>query len=287
MAFAATALLAITSCSKSDDNGGGGESGGGVVTLTPPPYKDATKNLIITGKTADGITQLRMMGSGAYMITRQAVQASTRAAAGGNTYEFGKYTYSGGTYKFDNGMTIKVEPADKNYDVTITWKNGTTITTTGTIDTSAAVTAGVWTDNLTSHAWTIDRMLVTSVFEGVKLGKEFSAPIDLAAVKAWYEENFGKLKDQFDANTIILGIYFDANGLFAINYKNRDSDVGVWRWKEMNAGNLVYSWNDKAQAISLFTGDASAEFEKSPETCKLTLKGRVNNIDFEFKFILK
>ncbi len=54
----------------------------------------------------------------------------------------------------------------------------------------------------------------------------------------------------------------------------------------MNAGKLVYSWNKPATAISLFTGDASVSFSKSPDTCKLTLKGNVNGADLEFVFTM-
>ena len=45
-------------------------------------------------------------------------------------------------------MTISVEQSGQNADVTITWQNGTTIKTTGSIDTSGSVTSGVFTDNL-------------------------------------------------------------------------------------------------------------------------------------------
>jgi hypothetical protein len=149
------------------------------------------------------------------------------------------------------------------------------------------VIASVMTDNLCSRPWTVERVIVSAVIGNQTLGREFKGPIDLAEVKAWYENNFGKLQDQFDANTIIEGIYFDSEGLFAINYKNRKDDVGVWRWTNMNDGQLLYNWNDKLNAISLFTGNASVEFEKNPESCKLTLKGVVNSIDFQFIFYLK
>ena len=55
----------------------------------------------------------------------------------------------------------------------------------------------------------------------------------------------------------------------------------------MNKGDLIYNWNDKLKAISLFTGNASVEFTKTPESCKLILKGTVNSIDFEFAFYMK
>ena len=54
----------------------------------------------------------------------------------------------------------------------------------------------------------------------------------------------------------------------------------------MKSGKLVYSWNDKTQAISLFTGNASVEFSKNPDSCKLTLEGRVNNVDLKFVFYM-
>jgi hypothetical protein len=184
-------------------------------------------------------------------------------------------------------MTISVEQSGQNVDVTITWQNGTTIKTTGSIDTSGSVTSGVFTDNLCSRPWKVERVIASAVFEGKTLGKEFKGPVNLAEVKAWYENNFGKLKDQFDANTIVEGIYFDSKGLFAINYQNRNDDVGSWRWSNMNSGELVYNWYDKQNAISLFTGNASVEFTKSPESCKLILKGAVNGIDFEFAFYMK
>ena len=290
LAIVATALFVVTACDKKDDDNNGGNEDNGTVTLTAPPYKDVAKILNITQDNSEGIKQLRIMESGGFMIARQAGSANarvTRAGSGGLLYEFGKFTYSNGKYVFDNGMTISFEPSGSNYDITITWRNGTTIKTVGTLDTSSSVTAGVYTDNLCSRPWKVERVIVSAVFEGKTLGKEFKGPVDLAEVKAWYETNFGVLKDQFDANTIIEGIYFDSKGLFAINYMNRNDDVGVWRWTNMNNGELIYNWNDKMQAISLFTGNASVEFTKNPESCKLILKGIVNNIDFEFTFYMK
>ena len=289
MAVVAIGLFVVTACDKKDDDDNGGKESGGVVTLTAPPYKEEAKVLNIKDN-SEGIKQLRMMESGGFMITRQAGTAGTRgsrADSGFGPYEFGKYTYSGGKYVFDNGMTISVELSGQNADVTITWQNGTTIKTTGSIDTSGSVTSGVFTDNLCSRPWKVERVIASAVFEGKTLGKEFKGPVNLAEVKAWYENNFGKLKDQFDANTIVEGIYFDSKGLFAINYQNRNDDVGSWRWSNMNSGELVYNWYDKQNAISLFTGNASVEFTKSPESCKLILKGAVNGIDFEFAFYMK
>lgn len=290
MALVATALFVVTACDKKDDddNGGNGiKEDSGIVTLTAPPYKNEARVLNITQDNSDGIKQLRLMESGGYMITRQASSVRTRGGSGDEDYEFGKFTYSGGKYVLDNGMTISVEQSGQNVEVTITWKNGTSIKTTGTVDSSGAVTAGIFTDNLCSRPWKVERVIVSAEFEGKKLGKEFKGPIDLAEVKAWYENNFGTLKDQFAANTIVEGIYFDSKGLFAINYQNRNDDVGVWRWTNLNNGDLSYTWNDKQKAISLFTGNAAVEFTKSPESCKLILKGTVNGIAFEFAFYMK
>jgi len=283
MALAATVLFTATACGGDDDKDIPGGDKGTNVELTGPAYKDAACILNITGNNADGIRQLRMMESGTYMITRNG--AATRAG-GDPVYDFGNYSYSSGQYKFDNGMIISYESSGKDCEVTITWKNGTTIKTTGTLDPGLPVTAGVATDNLCSRAWTIERVIAKGTVDKVTLGKEFQGPIDLAKVKAWYEENYGKLKDQFNANTIIEGIHFDSKGLFAINYKNRDDDIGVWRWQQIDQGKLVYTWNDKMRAISLFTGNASVTFEKNPETLKLTLSGNVNGTDLEFLFIL-
>jgi len=284
MAMALVSLTIICACGDDGDDNGGGSDSKGVVTLTPPPYVDVATILNIKEANAENISQLRMMESGAYMITRSG-SSSTRAGSP-NTYEFGKFSYSGGKYIFDNGMTITATPSGQNYDVSIEWKNGTTIKTTGYLDTSSSVQAGVMTNNLCSRRWVIERVIASGTFEGTTLGKEFKGPVDLAKVKAWYEENFGTLKDKFDANTIIEGIYFDSKGLFAINYQNRNSDVGVWRWQNMTSGKLIYSWNDKMTAISFFTGDASVSFETNPETCKLILAGNVNGTDLEFKFFL-
>jgi len=287
MALVAMALFVVTACDKSDDDNGGGNENNAIVTLTAPPYKDVAI-VLNTQNNSEGIKQLRMMESGAYMIARQdEAAARTRAGAADLLYEFGKFTYSDGKFVFDNGMTITIVKSGSNYDITITWKNGTTIKTTGTIDTSSSPTPGTFTDNLCSRPWTIDKVQARGKVGTTTLGKEFKGPIDLAKVKAWYEESFGTLKDQFDANTIIQGIYFDSKGLFAINYQNRKDDVGVWRWTSMSDGKLIYNWNDKLQAISLFTGDASVVFEKNPESCKLTLSGNVNGTDLEFVFFLK
>jgi hypothetical protein len=290
MALVATALFVVTACDKKDDDDNGGNGGNedsGIVTLTAPPYKNEARVLNITQNNSDGIKQLRLMESGGYMITRQASSVRTRGGSGDEDYEFGKFTYSGGKYVLDNGMTISVEQSGQNVEVTITWKNGTSIKTTGSIDSGDVVTAGIFTDNLCSRPWKVERVIVSAEFEGKKLGKEFKGPIDLAEVKAWYENNFGTLKDQFAANTIVEGIYFDSKGLFAINYQNRNDDVGVWRWTNLNNGDLGYNWYDKQKAISLFTGNAAVEFTKSPESCKLILKGTVNSIDFEFAFYMK
>lgn len=292
MALVATALFVVTACDKKDDDDNGGKADSGIVTLTAPPYKDEARVLNITQDNSEGIKQLRLMESGGYMITRQAGSANARIRRAGSDdgiYEFGKYTYSGGKYVFDNGMTISVEQSGsgQNVEVTITWKNGTSIKTTATIVTSSSVAAGIFTDNLCSRPWKVERVIASAAFEGKTLGKEFKGPVDLAEVKAWYENNFGTLKDQFAANTIVEGIYFDSKGLFAINYQNRNDDVGVWRWTNLNNGDLSYTWNDKQNAISLFTGSASVEFTKSPESCKLILKGTVNGIDFEFTFYMR
>ena len=291
MAFVATALFMVTACDKSGDDGDGGNSNNNtnsLVTLTAPPYKDVAVVLNLQSNN-EGIKQLRIMESGAYMLTREAGLDYSTRAGGNELYEFGKFTYSDGKFVFDNGMTISLEPSGSGYEITITWKNGTSIKTIGTIDTSGSVTAGVLTDNLCSRAWTIEKVQARAKAPGstVQLGKDFYGPIDLAKVKAWYEENFGTLKDQFDANTIIQGIFFDSKGLFAINYQNRKDDVGVWRWTDMDGGKLIYNWNDKLQAISLFTGSASVAFEKNPDRCQLTLSGNVNGIDFDFVFFLQ
>lgn len=291
MALAATALFTTTACGDDDDdnNKSGGDSNNGAVTLTAPPFKSEAR-VVNLEDNSEGIRQLRMMESGTYMIAieNDAARATRSVNLEDCYFEFGKYTYSNGIYTFSNGMTISfAEQSGNNYEVTITWKNGTTIKTVGTIDNSGAVTPGVMTDNLCSRAWTVENVRAIGTVEGIKVAKDFPGPIDLAKVKEWYESNFGSLKDDFDANTIIEGIYFDGHGLFTINYQNRHDDIGVWRWTDMSAGALTYSWNDAATAISLFTGGASVAFQKSPDTCKLTLKGNISNYDVEFQFTLK
>ena len=286
--IAAVSLFAAMACGDDDKEDTPGGDSGTEVTLKAPPYKDVAAVLNITKSNAYGIKQLRMMESGAYMITYESGSGARVTRAGGDpTYEFGQYTYSNSVFSFDNGMTISYTPSGQGCTVTIKWKNGTTIETTGTIDTSDAVTGGVMTDNLCSRPWTVEKLQVMAPVNEVKVGKVFTAPIDLHEIKVWYEDNYGKLKDQFNDNTIILGIYFDSKGLFSINYQNRDSDVGLWRWYEINKGDFVYSWNDKQKAISLFSGSASVSFQKSPEKCILTLKGLVNGTPLEFEFTMR
>ena len=111
MALVATALFVVTACDKKDDDDNGGNGGNedsGIVTLTAPPYKNEARVLNITQNNSDGIKQLRLMESGGYMITRQASSVRTRGGSGDEDYEFGKFTYSGGKYVLDNGMTISV-----------------------------------------------------------------------------------------------------------------------------------------------------------------------------------
>ena len=289
LAMVALAATTFVACGDDDDDNNNNQNNG-VVQLATPPYKNEAKVVNITDNEA-GIKQLRIMGNGSYMIASivEPIEArETRADLVDFTYDFGTYTYENGVFKFSNGMTVAFQSTgNKTFDITITWKGGTTIKTTGTLDTSKSVTPGVMTDNLCSHAWKVETLYAACKFNGKKVYKEFAGPTNLFDVKKWFEDNVGTLKDQFDAGTVIEGIYFDANGLFAINYMNRHDDVGVWRWSDMNAGKLVYSWNNAATAISLFTGDASVSFSKNPDTCLLTLKGNVNNADLEFIFTLK
>ena len=115
MAIVATALFSFTACDKSDDDSsgnGGNNDNNTTVQLTAPPYKDVAKVLNITQENTERIKQLRMMESGAYMITREDGAQSaraTRAGSGDLLYEFGKFTYSDGKYVFDNGMNDERE----------------------------------------------------------------------------------------------------------------------------------------------------------------------------------
>ncbi len=288
VALVATALFTVTACGSDDDNNSSSSSNSGTtVTLTAPPYKNVATALTLANNT-ENIRDLRLMESGGYMLSREVAAARATRAGGGKTFEFGKFTYSGGVFTLDNGMKITIAAGSgSTYNVKMEWQNGTTIETTAVADLSAAVTAGTQTDNLCSRPWNIETMRVKGTYNGVTLAKDFSGPINLASIKKWYEDNYGKLKDQFDENCVIKGIYFDSKGLFAINYENRDSDVGVWRWTSMNNGELNYSWYEPATAISLFTGAAAVEFTQSPEKCKLTLKGKVDTTNLEFVFTMK
>ena len=285
MAMTAIALFTITACGDDDDDKGN-NSTSETPTFATAPYKDQAMVLKLEENT-EGIRELRMMESGAFMITRDAAASRITRAGGNPIYEFGKFIMSGGEYKFDNGMTIKVVKSGSNYDVTITWEKGTTIKTTGYLNTSGGIAPGVMTNNLCAHAWTIQKLQARGKFNGVTLGMEFKAPIKLAEVKAWFEKNGGTLKDKFEATEVISGIRFDNQGLFAILYENRNSDVGAWRWLSMNDGKLSYSWNDKSTAISFFTGDATVAFKSNPETCNLTLKGYIDGYDLDFVFTLQ
>lgn len=288
-AITATAFIA---CGDDDDDNNNNNQNNGVVQLTAPPYKKEAKVVNITQDNAQGIKQVRIMENGSFMIASLEEPNAARETRGADLtdfiYEFGTFTYENGEFVFSNGMRIIFKSTGTNtYDITIKWKEGTTIKTTGVIDTSKSVTSGVNTDNLCSRAWKVDNLYAIGIIDNLKPFKTFYGPINLYDVKNWFEDNFGTLKDQFDAGTVIEGIYFDSQGLFAINYKNRKPDVGVWRWSDMNAGKLVYSWNNPATAISLFTGDASVVFSKNPDTCVLTLKGKVDNVDLEFRFTMK
>lgn len=294
VALAATALFTTTACGEEDEvkTSNSGETADTLVVLSKPRFKNYARVVDFIDANDYGIKQVRFMESGGYMVARKPGETEARATRASDfsncIFEFGKYKYDEGIYKFENGMVFTfAEKSNNIYDVTITWPEGTSITTLGTFNTSDAVTPGVMTDNLISRIWTVEKVRVIGVVDGIKLAKDFWGPINLADVKAWYEEKFGTLKDQFAANTIIEGIYFDGNGLFAINYKNRTDDIGRWRWSNMEDGKLIYNWTNPEVAISLFSGDATVEFTQDPETCKMTLKGNVNNYDLEFQFMMK
>ena len=291
MALAATALFTVTACGDDDDDNGGNNNS--TVTLTPPPYKNEAKVLDLQDNLL-GLKQLRMMENGAYMIVAENDYNSRETRAVDLTsmfIEFGNFTITNGVFNFSNGMSITVKlVSGNNYDVTIVWKNGTTITTTGTLNTSNTVAGGVMTENLCSRQWKIEKLIVGGSINGTSVGMEFgtsTSSIKLAEVKQWYLDKGGKIQDEFDASAIITGILFDSKGLFTIKYSNHKPDVGTWRWSDMNAGKLGYSWNSSVQAISLFTGDASVSFETNPDKCILTLYGKINGDDMKFIFHLK
>jgi hypothetical protein len=288
MALVATALFTVTACGDDSDDNSGGNGSNGVVTLTAPPFKDVAKAFDVSDNELN-IRQLRMMESGAYMIGYGAAASRTTRSVELVSYEFGKYTYNDGVFTFSNGMVITATPDGNEYKIVIQWKGGTTVETKGALDTSKAPARGVMTDNLCSKAWTVESMKAVGVFSGLRVGKEFNnAPIKLSDVKEWFENNGGKLNDEFDDSAIIEGILFDGSGLFTINYTNRLDDVGYWRWNDMNQGTLRYSWNKDVSAISIFTGEASVKFEKGAyEKCILTLMGKVNGYDLEFIFTMK
>lgn len=287
MAIAVTALFTITACGDdSNDDSGSGSSG--VVTFNPPPYKDVAKVFNLPDNELN-ICQLRMMESGAFMVGYSSAYSRTTRSVEILSYEFGSYTYRDGVFTFSNGMVITATPDGNDYKLVIKWKNGTTIETRGSVDTSTRVTSGVMTDNICYKAWTIESLKAVGLFDGVRAGKEFiKVPIKLSEVKEWYENKGGTLKDEFDASAIIEGIKFDGSGLFTINYTNRMADVGVWRWMNMNEGTLRYSWSKDLTAVKFFTGDASVKFEKEVyPKCILTLKGNVDGHDLEFIFTMK
>ena len=292
MALAATALFTVTACGDDDDDNGGSSNNSGTVTLTPPPYKNEAKVLDLQDNTLR-IKQLRIMENGTYMITAEKDYNSreTRAVDLTSMYvEYGKFSVvSSGVFKFSNGMTITIkQTSGNNYDVTIEWQGGTTIQTTGVLNTSNTVASGVMTDNLCSRSWKIEKLIIGGSINGTSVGKEFnSSSIKLADVKQWYLDKGGKLQDEFDATAIITGILFDSQGLFTIMYDdNHKPDVGTWHWSDMNAGKLAYSWNSSVQSISIFTGEATVSFEKSPEKCILTFGGKISGNDLKFIFHL-
>ena len=176
MALAATALFATTACGDDDDdnsNGSGGSSSC-VVVLTPPPYKTEAR-VVNLQSNEKGIRQLRLMESGVYMIAIEDAGNGARATRSvdltGCSFDFGKYTTSNGVFTFSNGMTISFAGQSGNdVEVTIKWKNGTTIKTRGTIDTSGAVVPGEMTDNLCSRAWTVENVRAIGKVEGIMAG---------------------------------------------------------------------------------------------------------------------
>ena len=143
------------------------------------------------------------------------------------------------------------------------------------------------TSNLCSRAWTISALRVRIIDKGGAVGAlNIEGSVDLAKVKSWAESNNKHISDDIKTNTIVKGIIFSSFGLFAINYENRKSDVGTWNWSDMNAGILGYRWNDPSAGLSVLTGNATVTFSNNPATCKLTLKGKIDNDEMEFVFTL-
>jgi hypothetical protein len=296
MAMAAIALFTVTACGDDDDDKGGNESSEAVPVLTKAPYAEQAVALNInsfkTPKSSKyaALKRLNFLESGTYMLELDVESTSARVtrAGGSSLYEFGKFTYSGGTYKLDNGLEITLTKSGSSYEIVIKLKDGTTIECTGSIIPASGVTAGIMTDNLCSRPWTIETVRVRIIDkDGAVFSRDFSAPFDLDAVKKWAESNGKGINDKIETNTVVTGINFGSDGFFAITYTNRSSDVGSWRWRNIADGILGYNWDDTSMGLSVLTGEATVAFTKSPERCKLTLKGKIDNNEMEFVFTLK
>ena len=296
MAFAAIALFTVTACGDDDDNSSSSSSGTGAdaPVLAPAPYKDQAVDIDITSaNTTDSqysrLKKLTLTESGAYMMGFEEVAKSRNFTRANSTLEylFGKYTYSNGVYSFDNGLKISFTANGNSYVIKATLPNGVVIELTGTKATSNSIPTGTMTSNLCSRAWTISALRVRIIDKGGAVGAlNIEGSVDLAKVKSWAESNNKHISDDIKTNTIVKGIIFSSFGLFAINYENRKSDVGTWNWSDMNAGVLGYRWNDPSAGLSVLTGNATVTFSNNPATCKLTLKGKIDNDEMEFVFTL-
>ena len=296
MAFAAIALFTVTACGDDDDNNSGSSSGTGAnaPVLAQAPYKDQAVAIDITSaKTTDSrysrLKKLYMTESGGYMMAFEEA-ANSRTITRANPileYLFGKYTYANGVYTFDNGLKVSLTVNGNSYTIKITQSNGSVIELTGTKASLITIPTGTMTDNLCSRLWSITNLRMRIIDkDGARGARDFKGPVDLAEVKEWAESNNKHIKDDIKANTIVKGIIFASFGLFAINYENRTPDVGTWNWSDMNAGILRYSWSDPSMGLSVLNGNATVSFSNNPATCKLTLKGKIENDEIELVFTL-
>ena len=277
-----------------------------LVNITPPniepfntilakaPYKDQAVAIDITStKTTNSqynrLKKLYMTESGAYLMAfEEATNSRTITRTNSSLeYLFGKYTYANSVYTFDSGLKISLTADGNNYAIRITLTDGRIIELTGTKATFNFVPTGTTTDNLCSRPWSITSLRIRIKGKDGAVGTcDFKDPVDLAEVKAWAESNNKHIKDDIKVNTIVKGIIFAANGLFAIIYENHKSDVGTWNWSNMSAGVLGYRWNDPFMGLSVLTGKATVSFSNNPATCTLTLMGKVDDDDMEFVYTL-
>lgn len=246
--FAAAALVAMVSCSKSDSDS----------SFSTPKYKDEAVKYQINVTSTCPVMSVEFTSSGKYVVGLwKSLAKGTPVAV---EYITGNFTKDGDVYKLEGFGTVTIGAAG-TANFTISVDGGNTYNVSAT-----PVDTGNVPDSDLFRTWKVKTTQVSVVISGVTAAKTFKA-CNLEDIKAFIEEQEinGKkivVDDKFDVSYSVEDITITPAGTFIINYKNGKSDVASCDFSAFGSGKFTYDWDIDDMGFSFENGKADFKFTK-------------------------